>query len=215
MKIRHEVEPSLGGTQWKEDQLVDAFIVGRQNARLRRSRDQHRQDSSHSHSREIKSNHKDFQNSKKNNSSNNSGSIQPELSPSKDSLKMELLGDGWDNDSVLSMSTSAEENEAALSEALLENFGLSLRDNELDDEISFNDPVETGSDFNSLSSSQISRLPEIIPSISTTNLNNSFADSEIGTNHPLDAPSLHPPQPHSTGSTINNQQLDDDNSWVD
>jgi hypothetical protein len=140
-----------GGASWKEDQLVDAFIAGRQNARMRRSRDQ---------SRELGE------------------------SRSKVSLKTDLLGDNWDDESILSLSTSAEENEQALSEALMENFGLSLHDDDLG---------HMESDF------------EPYPGLAQ----GSALESEAGTSH-FAPPSLHPPQPLSAVSSL----ADDSHSWV-
>lgn len=159
VKIRRDLEPSMqdSGT-WKEDQLVDAFIAGRQNARLRRGRD-------------YSQNGKDTGGSR-----------------SKASLKTDLLGDSWDDESIITLSTSAEENEQALSEALMENFGLSL----LDDELGH---LESQSELGAFSAGLAQ---------------GSSLESDAGTSQ-FAAPSLHPPDPLSVVSTL----ADDSQSWID
>lgn len=161
MKIRQEIGPVMGGNQsFQEDVLVDAFIAGRQNARLRRSRDH---------------------------SQTGLGETK-----SKSSYKSsDLLGDNWDDESILSLSTSAEENEQALSEALMENFGISLHDD--------NGFENLEGDYDSF----------------VGFAQGSAIESDAG-NSNFFTPSFHPPHPLSSASSVTNNSnpaFDDDASW--
>lgn len=158
VKIRQELQPIMvHEASWKEDQLVDAFIAGRQNARMRRSRE----------------------------GGSQGGGRRGE---SSSLLQNDFFGDGWDDDSFMSMSTSAEENEAALSDALMENFGLSLHD-----------------DYDETTDGDVNQ--------SFSYIQNSTIGSEAGPNH-LVTPSLHPLQPSSlAGSFRLGRSVDEEASW--
>lgn len=179
--VRQELEPVLRQeSSWKEDQLVDAFIAGRQNARLRRSRE--RDDNSRSFSEDDPfpsrplSHHQQLAATAGQHSSSD-----PAMVVGKGG---DLLSEMWDEESLLSMSTTAEDNEAALSEALMEHFGLSLHDEEEDDNTLGNTSGNT-------------LIDEALRELQT----NSALFSE-GDPNTLSAPSVHPLQPTSPANSF-------------
>jgi hypothetical protein len=125
VQIRKELAASLRHEKgsWNEYKLIDDFILGRMHARMRRSRNQQYQNQVD----QVPYYHQ--QSSIDSSNSVRQSSFSSSVTASKHRSR-ELMGGEFriEDDGSISLSTSAEENEAALSEALLENFGLSLTD---------------------------------------------------------------------------------------